>query len=173
MAQIEIDSRGQRAFPRGVFVVMCVATGLRIVMAWAGKDISVVAVRWSNDKAAHGTSAETRKPILYEFSAAWCGPCRQLEQEVFADPEVARQINDAFVPVRLLDRVQEDGRNTGNVARLELLYGVRRFPAMVVVDSRDRVLARIDGYDGRDASRTRILEYAAKYRLASSREGAK
>ncbi len=168
MAATDADSRSQRAFPLALFLVVCVTLILRMLIRGDNKEVSIAPVHWTTNKAAHVTAAATRKPILYEFSAAWCDPCRQLEQEVFADPDVAREINDTFVAVRLLDRVQEEGRNTGEVARLELLYKVRGFPTMVIVDSQDRVLARIEGYEGREASRTRILGYAAKYRPISS-----
>lgn len=93
-----------------------------------------------------GRLGEIHKPILLDFTAAWCHPCRILEKEVFGDRHLARFINDNFVPVKVMDRNVEDGKNPEAVEKLKALYGVRSFPTLLVTDPRGNALVRTSGY---------------------------
>src|SRR2546426_499559 len=85
-------------------------------------------------------SYRTRRPdsrasgrlVLYDFSAAWCGPCRQMAAEVFADETSARKLGAMFVPVHVVDRAREDGRNQPDVQALEDRFRIEAFPTLVV-----------------------------------------
>ena len=41
-----------------------------------------------------------RKPVLLSISTPWCRPCREMDLEVYADPEIGDLIESSFVPVR-------------------------------------------------------------------------
>lgn len=107
-------------------------------------------VKWVANADAERLSRETGKPIMYEFTAAWCPPCRKMERDVFSDATMAARINDGFIPVRLTDRRREDGRNPADVQHLQTLYDVKAFPTIVFVDSNGGVKDRVQGYGGRD-----------------------
>src|SRR5262245_48692934 len=91
-------------------------------------------IEWRPIETALDEARATGKPVLYDFTAEWCPPCQRMKAEVFSDARSARRIGELFVPVRVLDRAREEGRNTTEVAALQARYQVDAFPTLVIVD---------------------------------------
>jgi thiol:disulfide interchange protein len=132
--------------------VLIAAALFRIVTAVMdrSKEEGAGLVRWQPRAKAATLSRASGRPILYDFTAAWCAPCRLLERD-WSDPDVAGRVNAAFVPARVVDREREDGRNPEDVAELQRRYEVSGFPTLVAADADGRLLAKIEGYRGRAA----------------------
>ncbi len=90
------------------------------------------------------------RPVLYHFSAEWCGPCRRMEHEVLADDDAAALIAGLYTRVDVLDRQREEGRNPARVDELEHRYHVRAFPTLVIAAPGGEELDRLEGYPGRE-----------------------
>ena len=113
-------------------------------------------VAWQPREKAAALAQASRKPILYEFSAEWCGPCKLLERD-FADSAVAAKINAGYVPTHIVDRIREEGRNAADVEELQRRFEITGFPAIVAVAPDGRLLGKQEGYAGR-ARLMRFLE---------------
>src|SRR5215831_13742421 len=57
-------------------------------------------VHWVAAEKAPRDAASAGRPVLYDFGAAWCGPCHQLDKEGWGNEDLARYANGTFVPVR-------------------------------------------------------------------------
>lgn len=56
---------------------------------------------------AKNQAAQLRKPALLYFSANWCMPCHWMEENVFADRELSKVLNQQYLPVKIdVDEVQ-------------------------------------------------------------------
>jgi len=113
-------------------------------------------VKWVPSAVAPD-SASGGKPILYYFTADWCGPCRVLRQEVFSSEERARYLNEHFVPVIVVDRMREDGRNEPKVDELLRRFSVNAFPTLVVTGGPGTGASPQTGYPGKAKTWTFLM----------------
>lgn len=116
-------------------------------------------VAWRQDySASRQEASKAGRPLLYNFSTAWCGYCRKLDATTFRDPRVAKLLRDDFVPVKL------DGeRETRLVQELR----IEVYPTLILSDAAGRILGRYTGY--LDAEQMmQILEQAKAVTLANA-----
>lgn len=101
-------------------------------------------VHWRAPEAAEADAATEGRPILYDFSAAWCQPCQQMERDVFADAEAAAFIDKTYIPVRIAD---EDRGALPTALRVR--HRVDGLPTLLIVRADDVRPFRIEGYNGK------------------------
>lgn len=90
-------------------------------------------VKWRALNEYQSEAEKTGKPVLFVFTAEWCGPCKRMEKEAFADKKIADKINNNYIPVMVIDESREKGKNPPNIEKLEKLCDVDSFPTLVVV----------------------------------------
>ena len=154
----EAPPRSQSRISPILWAALAAALVFRIVTALMdrGNAEGPGLVRWQPREKAAALAQAGHKPILYEFSAEWCGPCKLLERD-FADSAVAEKINAGYVPTHIVDRIREDGRNPADVEELQRRFEISGFPAIVAVAPDGRLLGKQEGYAGR-ARLMRFLE---------------
>ena len=134
-----------------LLLVLAAAALFRIVTTVMdrGKDETVGLIRWTAAQSAAAAARSAGKPILYDFTAEWCGPCKMLDADGWADAKVAAFVNESFVPARVVDRAREDGRNPPWIDELQRRYSVNAFPTLVVAAPDGRQIAVAQGYSGK------------------------
>ncbi|HVA76813.1 MAG TPA: thioredoxin family protein, partial [Candidatus Binataceae bacterium] len=90
------------------------------------------------------SAASERRPVLIDFSADWCIPCREMEHSTFVNPAVVKEAQ-RFVLMRA-DLTKSDQAND----RLRGKFGVEGVPTMLIIDSAGQIKVRKSGYIGPD-----------------------
>ena len=96
-------------------------------------------VVWQKDlKAAAELAGREMRPILLDFAADWCAPCRAMDVRFWPEPQV-RELTDRFVLVRVDFDTQTSLRSK---------FGVASIPNVVVLDPWENPLGRLTGWSG-------------------------
>lgn len=125
-------------------LLWALAIGAIVYMQWpmlkgayynaTDKETPASAVAWRTGfEAALTESAKTGKPVLVDFTASWCPPCRVMKHDVWPDAKVASAVNAGYVPL-LVD--VDDPAN----AEVAQKYGIRGIPSVLVLDAEGQVL---------------------------------
>jgi thiol:disulfide interchange protein len=129
-------------------------------------------VKWRPIAAGEAEAKKTGKLVLYFFTAAWCGPCHLLEEQVFSRKDVADQIAKDFVPIAVRDRARETGTNAPEMLALADRYGLRGFPTLIVSRPGFDKGITMEGWDGPEAA-IAFLKVARQRFLAAEKSDKK
>lgn len=148
-----VRSGPQSRLPPLLLWLVLAAILFRVITAVMDREKKIEAVglvRWQQRAEAEAVARSAGKPVLYDFTAAWCGPCHRLDKEGWGDPQIASLVNQSYLPARVVDREREDGKNPPAIDELERRYSVNAFPTLVVAAPDGRLIAKLQGYGGRE-----------------------
>lgn len=113
---------------------------------------------WHDDlRSAQLQAQKEDKFLLVDLYADWCGWCRRLEQDVFADPQFKAYGN-------LFAKLKVDVEDGGEGSRLQSRYGASSLPTTLILSSNMVLVEAIRGYAPRDTFISHMKQAIAKYR---------
>lgn len=117
----------------------------------ASPDRAEASITWHNFNEGLKLASEKRKHIVMDFYADWCGWCRKMEAEVFADPEVAKNLRDNYIAIRIYtDKNHNETIRYKNhllsKQEFSMMLGVQGLPTVVFMDREGNLITKIPGY---------------------------
>ncbi|RQG89426.1 DUF255 domain-containing protein [Natrarchaeobius chitinivorans] len=101
-------------------------------------------VEWREwGREAFDEAREKDVPVLLSLTATWCEHCHEMDRETYAEPRIAANVNDSFVPVRV---------DVDRFPRVRDRYNMGGFPSTVFLAPGGGVLTGA-GYLGPDGMR--------------------
>lgn len=109
-----------------------------VVFAQSSKNAKVEFYKGSYDNFLR-SAKKHNKPVLIEFWASWCGPCKKMEAETYSDANLADFVNRNFV----VYRVDIDSNEGMEIVEK---FGIKVFPTVLVADYRGNEVAQLSGF---------------------------
>jgi len=138
---IDRSKAGFRAFEwirTGVGLIGLVTATL-LIGSWVMQGPGVAWRPYSDEQLSE--ARKLKRPVIIDFYADWCAPCRELEEVTFHHPEIVKQAEIDFVMIKV------DLTRKGNPDHERLLnqYNIKGVPTVVFLDSsgRERVDLRL------------------------------
>jgi thioredoxin-related protein len=95
-------------------------------------------VRWRESySAAYQESVRTGRPLLMEFGTGACFWCQKLETTTLREPQIAKLINEKFIPVKVDARIDTE---------LAAAVAVQSFPTLFILAPDRTILTRREGF---------------------------
>ena len=113
-----------------------------LIGSWIMKGPGVSWEPYSDERLAEARRLE--KPVIIDFYADWCAPCRELEEVTFHDPQIVKQAKNDFVMIKV------DLTRKGNPNHQVLLnnYEVKGIPTIVFL-----------GREGKELKSLRLVDF--------------
>jgi len=141
-ALLALDAQNDKLLPmrrmRGLLMIL-------MLTAIAGCSGSRDLVHWTSLERALSLQKQSNQPILFYFFSKSCVYCKLMQLNTFSDPEVAKQINSVFIPVKLDIEEKHNGEMPSG-SKLASAFHIRGVPALVAVNSAHRTLDRRMGF---------------------------
>jgi thiol:disulfide interchange protein DsbD len=139
----------------GTIVISMIAVTV-CVGSWAMQGPGVVWQPYTEEFLSE--AIHSKRPIIIDFSADWCSPCRDLEEITFHDTEVVEQTRQNFIMIKV------DLTRKGIAAHDSLLkeYQVKGVPTVLLLDreGRERRDLRVVDFLPADKFLIRMVEVA-------------
>lgn len=131
---IDTSKAGFKAFGfiKGAVGIGAVVLAVVLAGAWILKGPSVQWHQYSEELLAKAKSEG--KPVILDFSATWCTPCRELDEKTFHDLSIVQRSAQDITMVKI------DLTRSGDPTHERLLteYAVKGVPTVVFLDDQGR-----------------------------------
>lgn len=131
-------------------------------------------IHWITWEEAQIKSKKEPRKIMVDVYTQWCGWCKKMDKETFANPEVVKYVNKHYyaikfdaetkTPITVNDQVYEyvkSGNSGYHQLAAEIMFGKMSYPTIVFLNENFEVLQPIPSFKD-PVSLDKIMKYFAE-----------
>ena len=118
-------------------------------------------IQWMSFEDAVQRCAKEPKMVFIDVYTDWCGWCKRMDQSTFANPVIAKYMNEHFYAVKFdaerqdtltfqgkqfVGMMRPDGRKGSHQLAYALLKGKMSYPSYVIMNEEMKIIQVIGGY---------------------------
>ncbi len=106
-------------------------------------------LRWKNFNDGIAEAKKTNKKILVDVYTDWCGWCKKMDEEVYANKDIATYLADRYLVVKL-DAESDSKIDYNDMAMTEMdlarAFGIDGYPATIFMRPDGKAITLVPGY---------------------------
>jgi len=111
--------------PMIILAIAAIAVAVPFFLVKDGKDI----IDWQTDlDGALAQAKSANKPLLLDFTADWCPPCKMMKRVTFSQLHVKEYVEANYIPVRL-----DMTHRSALTQKLGTRFAIKYFPTLLVL----------------------------------------
>lgn len=124
---------------------------------------SATKIKWYTFEEVQALNKTEKKKVFVDLYTDWCGWCKVMDKNTFADPDVIKYVNENYYPIKFNAESKEsikyldkeynyiaNGNRGYNELALKLSQGQLSFPTVVFLDENLNIIQPIPGYQESD-----------------------
>lgn len=133
-----------------------------VTISFLSFHLSAQGIIWQkgNFESILNKAKSEKKLVCVDIFTTWCGPCKQMDAEVFTNQEVSKTFNENFICYKI-DGEKGEGKDLVEYFELE------SYPTSLFVDSEWNVVLKLEGF----CPKERLLEAADKVKVRNEISG--
>jgi thiol:disulfide interchange protein len=121
----------------GIFLSACLV--VVAALSFRNNDLQAAnppGIKWTPVATALTKAKEENKPILLDFYADWCGPCKMMDKQTYTDPTVQKEMAN-WITVRV---------DVDHQQALAAKHDIKAIPTTVLLDPSGKAIGRETGF---------------------------
>ncbi len=104
---------------------------------------------WSSFEEGIEQAKKSNKKIMLDIYTDWCGWCKKLDREVYANKDVAKYLGDSYVSIKINAESTKKFKFKGKEyteQQLAQAFGATGYPTIVFLKSDSDMITKLGGY---------------------------
>lgn len=111
-------------------------------------------LKWEEWNSGYPKAVKDKKIALVDAYTDWCGWCKRMDKDTYANPDIIKKINKHFVPIKFNPELSKtytlDGQEYSGGQLLAMLSQNRRtgYPTTFFIITSKNTVYAVSGYEG-------------------------